>query len=391
MLFDHGIFLLLVLVIVFLILGRIEWIRHEMNIRSVPIRIVVNGTRGKSTVTRLVAAGLRAGGYKVMAKTTGTRPSMVFNNALEMPVIRPGRPNIREQLGIFSKAVKEGVNAVVLENMSLRPDLQWVEESRMIQPGVVVITNVRADHLDIMGPTLKDIARNFIHAVPRNTRVVTAEKELFSLMKELGRKRALELIQSQDGNIEESDMKKFSYLEHRENVALAVEVCRLFGIGKKEALDEMHKYVPDPGVLRSYELTLDDKKVLLVNALAANDPDSTFLIYDRLDRASRHFYVLVNCRSDRIDRSLQMAGLIHEKLHAELFFITGSNTRVLIRHARRLGMNMDRIVDLGDLGHGDVYDAVKERIKDRAMMMAIGNIVGYGEGLIKYFVMKGGA
>ncbi len=34
----------------------------------------VNGIRGKSTVTRLIGAGLAAGGLRVMTKTTGTLP-----------------------------------------------------------------------------------------------------------------------------------------------------------------------------------------------------------------------------------------------------------------------------------------------------------------------------
>ena len=37
----------------------------------------MNGTRGKSSVTRLVAAGLREGGLKTFAKTTGTAPRVI--------------------------------------------------------------------------------------------------------------------------------------------------------------------------------------------------------------------------------------------------------------------------------------------------------------------------
>ena len=40
-------------------LGVAAW-RHRRHLRSVPIRIHVAGTRGKSTTTRLIAAGLRA-------------------------------------------------------------------------------------------------------------------------------------------------------------------------------------------------------------------------------------------------------------------------------------------------------------------------------------------
>ena len=52
--------------------GVWEWRRHARNVARIPIRVHVNGTRGKSSVTRLIAAGLRAGGVRTFAKTTGT-------------------------------------------------------------------------------------------------------------------------------------------------------------------------------------------------------------------------------------------------------------------------------------------------------------------------------
>ena len=42
-------------------LGVWESYWHQRRLASIPIRIHVNGTRGKSGVTRLIAAGLRRG------------------------------------------------------------------------------------------------------------------------------------------------------------------------------------------------------------------------------------------------------------------------------------------------------------------------------------------
>ena len=47
-------------------MGLVAW-RHRRALRQIPIRIHVAGTRGKSTTTRLIAAGLRAGGRRVVA------------------------------------------------------------------------------------------------------------------------------------------------------------------------------------------------------------------------------------------------------------------------------------------------------------------------------------
>jgi len=52
--------ILLVLLIGVTAIFFIEMQRHRSMLRRIPMRIHVNGTRGKSSVTRLIAAGLRA-------------------------------------------------------------------------------------------------------------------------------------------------------------------------------------------------------------------------------------------------------------------------------------------------------------------------------------------
>lgn len=386
---DSGILLLFGLLIVILIFGRIEWVRHLRNLKEIPLRIVVNGTRGKSSVTRLIGAGLKAGNFKVLSKTTGTKPRIIINNSIEIPVIRPGRPNIKEQMMIIKKAVQERADAVVLENMSLRPDLQWTEESKIINPDIVVITNVRSDHLDVMGPTLKDIARNFINAVPQKAKIFTSEKENFDLLKKIADARKIEIYYCSDEDITDEEMERFGYVEHKENVALALGVCRFLGVPRDLALKGMYDYLPDPGILRKWLLKINGKNITLFNALAANDPDSTYLIYERLGRPRERFYLIVNCRADRLDRSVQMARLVSEKIPAKLYFLTGGNTKVFYREAIRLKMAKEMIIDLGDLSVASACATIIDKIEDNATILAIGNIVGYGEQLIDHLIRKG--
>ncbi len=46
-------------------LGYFEKKRVQKDIDKIPLRIVVNGIRGKSTVTRLITGILKEAGYKV--------------------------------------------------------------------------------------------------------------------------------------------------------------------------------------------------------------------------------------------------------------------------------------------------------------------------------------
>ena len=48
-------------------LGIAESVAHRRRLARIPTRIHVAGTRGKSSVTRLIAAGLRAGGSRDLA------------------------------------------------------------------------------------------------------------------------------------------------------------------------------------------------------------------------------------------------------------------------------------------------------------------------------------
>ena len=65
-------FLLGALAISLCFAGVLEFQLHKRSLNLIPLRIHVNGTRGKSSVTRLIAAGLREGGMRTFAKTTGT-------------------------------------------------------------------------------------------------------------------------------------------------------------------------------------------------------------------------------------------------------------------------------------------------------------------------------
>ena len=80
-------------------------------------KLHVNGTRGKSSVTRLIAAGLRNGKHKVFAKTTGTEPKFIFPDGTEELISRRGPANIRENIKLIKTAVDNGADTIVFECM----------------------------------------------------------------------------------------------------------------------------------------------------------------------------------------------------------------------------------------------------------------------------------
>src|SRR5512139_3652667 len=94
-----------------------ERLARDRALAAIPIRIHVNGTRGKSTVTRYIAAALREGGVRTVAKTTGTAPRLILPDGRERAVRRRAPASIREQLWLLREAHRLQATAVVIECM----------------------------------------------------------------------------------------------------------------------------------------------------------------------------------------------------------------------------------------------------------------------------------
>ncbi|MGQ9679117.1 MAG: poly-gamma-glutamate synthase PgsB [bacterium] len=379
------------LVFVFLFFGIVEYLLHRRSLKTIPVRIQVNGTRGKSSVTRLIAAGLRAGGMKVVAKVTGTKPRFIVGDEEEYPVRRLGKANIIEELRIVRLARAYRAEALVVECMALVPEYQRVEGQMLIKPTHGVITNVRADHLDVMGPTVLDVARALSNTIPRRGKFFTAERG--TPLKELKRRtpNGVEMTVVDPLTVSDDEMSGFSYIEHKENVALALAVCSSLGVKRDDALRGMQRSQPDSGVMRIYKIVDNGKILEVVNTLAANDPDSIGMLWGRVKERCEKRIVLVNCRRDRADRSRQLAELV-ANWEKDFTVVTGGLTKVFIKRAKDLAVPAEGLVDMGEeLDPALVYKRVLDLVQERALIFATGNIVGYGERLINYFAQKGGA
>lgn len=162
--FMENIVIILSLFYIFYLL--FEKINLDKKRRTLKYIIHINGIRGKSTVSRLIDAGLRAGGYKVFTKTTGTSPRIIDTNTKEFEINRQGKPNIREQIKVINWANKENTEILILECMAVKPDLQYICENKILKSNIVAITNVREDHLDEMGDTLDKIADSLSNTIP---------------------------------------------------------------------------------------------------------------------------------------------------------------------------------------------------------------------------------
>lgn len=384
--------IIVALIVLLLIYGYLEHRTHRRHLDSIPIRIHVNGSRGKSSVTRLVGAGLRAGGKRVLTKTTGSKPCMILENGDEFPIVRPGRANIIEQLKIIRKAASRGVEAVVLECMGIQPHLQHVSEHQMVRSTVGVITNVRPDHLDEMGPTLGEVAESLCNTIPPKGVIFTTESAKLETIERRAGECGAKVHSVGPSEVTPEELSGFTYLEHKENVALALSVCEHLGVAKTTALEGMYAANPDPGVLRLYRLDYFDKQIDFVMAFAANDRLSYAIIWKKLNIRStpgRKLIVVVNTRADRIQRAEQLGEFIATGISGDHFLVVGEYTTPLVNKALLCGLPGSRIVNMGGKTAEEVFEKVVSLVDTKATVVGVGNIVGFGEEVAQHFINRG--
>ena len=386
----NSFYFLLGLIIVAILIAVLEYYHHQKSIYAIPIRIHINGTRGKSSVTRLIAAGLRQGGISTITKVTGTYPRLILEDGSETIIHRKAQANIIEQLSIVRFAAARKVNALVIECMALQPQYQWITEHQMIHSTIGVMTNVRMDHTDVMGHNLKEIAETMCRTLPRNEHVFSAENTIPGLIRKKAEKLGSTAHFVDGTEVSSEEMAGFSYIEHRENVALALAVCAHAGVDRETAIRGMYKAVPDAGVLRMFKVNEEGKTMYFYNAFAANDPDSTWMIWKKIegDRGiAGQRFILLNTRNDRLERAQQLVEMVSGRLRSEtdLFILIGQSTEVVEQKCIQTGFPKKNILSLGWTSPEVVFQAILSHTNEVSTTVAIGNMGGMGASTAAYF------
>lgn len=381
-------FFLIILVLVFYY--TVEVILHKRTLKKFKHRIHVNGTRGKSSVTRLIRQGLSASGYSVFAKTTGTLARMIFPDGSETSISRFGKPSILEQIKILRKAKDANADIVVLECMALEPRYQWASEGQILHSDIGVITNIREDHLEVMGPNLLDVAKTLLSATPIQGTLVVGPNEFYKEVVDvcLNRNTNPVIIEEKEINsITDEEILKFPYWEHKENVSIALKVCELLSVDRKKALEAMWKVTPDPGALTVLPIHFFGKEFIYVNAMAANDPKSTKLIWDSiLNRypSYKKRFILFHTRDDRPERTKQLTKEFANWDGYDAVILIGSSTHLAFQYLKTYSQIDVPIYVWEHMNLDAIFESLLSILPKQSLVFGIGNIVGLGMDLSLY-------
>jgi hypothetical protein len=315
--------------------------RHRKALRRMDTRIAVAGSRGKTSTTRRLDDVFNRRGYDTLTKITGNHPTLIHNGEVH-PIERLGpRTTLYENISVVGEFAPEldayaAEDIGIFENQGLTEYTTRLINQQLIDPDVVVLTNVRQDHNDTLGKTRTNIARSFARSISAGTHVVSGEQHpvLHDYMREE--------IERRGGTIEQVEIP-----DRHEG---------LLGAETAHAIDAVLAHL-DEAPLPAGELDgfldairpewtrLPNGRVF--NAAEVNDVESTEMVRQALvtDETILPFVYLRRDRRGRTASFADYVDLLYEQGHVDSAHVGGANTRAFARNTDLPVTQHDRETD----------------------------------------------
>jgi poly-gamma-glutamate synthase PgsB/CapB len=254
-----------------------------------PQRILVTGSRGKSSVVRMLHAALRDAGLETWVRITGVLPRELGPDGTRN-ILRSSGAHV-EEMRWWLKSLPPSAEAIVLENSAISPDLQELA-GLWLQPAITVFTNAVPDHQEAWGPTRGSAAEALAAGVPAGGKVV--------LPAALGSDRILlELLRRRNCSLVFADAAVGDALNHQNvNRGLAITTLETLGLDTAQAREAMQLLKED-----RYDFRVVNRGgAKLAMAFSANDVASTMSLFRSLQWKEEETRLIYNHRLDRPGR-----------------------------------------------------------------------------------------
>ena len=282
-------------------------------------RILVTGSRGKSSVVRLLHAGLNAAGIPTWSRITGTDPRQLEPHG-ERSIERSAGAHVEEMRWWLAQLPAAG--ALVMENSAVTPELQPLAAA-WLRPHATVLTNVLPDHQEAWGFDERDAALALAHGLPRGGTVVMPDSlQEDPLLVSLLADRSCRVLTAMAENNSDTPYRAA-------NLGLARTVLEYFGQSTGVAMNAMRSLKADRFDFQLRQI--DGAEVAL--AFSANDIQSTRALFDSLGWSADRTRLLYNHRADRPGRLESFRAWIEERSWREAL-VTGARPLRRLKRAR---------------------------------------------------------
>lgn len=347
---------MLILVIMFSVLMAfyaIEAILCRRWRKNISTLIHVNGIRGKSTSVRMIDAALKENGIQTIAKTTGSEAAYIMPDNTEVKIIRKAPANIREQIRTLRLASKSKCECLVIECMAVQPVLQKFSE-RILKADITVITNVKLDHIGVLGFDLDEIGRSLLNSKPKTGLLITDDFY---------------------DKLDEQHIKIKSFYDGRDsfsqNANMALTVCECLNLDAEKSKAGIVKFKRDIGQVEQYRYG----NGTFINGFSANDYDSTDKLLKKYCMGEpSEVAILFNNRADRNYRLMLHIDLIN-KYNPQKVYLYGES----IQYARRC------MIRSGYSGQVEIIQNMHQIDWDKKLVIGIGNIKGMEKTIVEEF------
>jgi poly-gamma-glutamate synthase PgsB/CapB len=275
--------------------------------------------------------------------------------------------------------------------MSIHRENHIVESRQILKPNIVVVTNTWPDHVDAHGETEEEVAATLCLDIPDKANVFVSpscNSTAFEASTDVAHGK-LFVIEEDNATSVRQRVQELETAEFTENIALVHGVARHLGIEDEMIADGLATMSRDLGALALREMRVGDpkKRLLLVNAFAANDPTSTYRVLKKTKEVLPETAPLVGLlclRSDRADRTAQwlesLGGGTSDPFST--VFVAGGHSSFV---ARQLASARKLKIDSPE----NVMSSIASEVDDGTVVFGFGNFVGLGSRLAEYWNTEG--
>jgi poly-gamma-glutamate synthase PgsB/CapB len=285
-------------------------------------RVLVTGSRGKSSIVRYLHAALQDAGLQTYARITGVEPRELGPGNTQT-ISRSSGAHV-EEMRWWLTGLPDSVQGIVLENSAITPDLQGLA-SRWLRPEITVLSNVLPDHQEVWGPSSECAAEVLTSGIPRENQVLLpADLKSDHFLQDLLKRRDCEVHFVEPVVDAGTDYQA-------NNLGLALATVERLGFAKAPALQSMLRLRRD-----KYDFGVINKcGAELALAFAANDISSTRTLFRSLSWSEEETRLIYNHRMDRPARFRSFLDWLNSSRWREVLII-GDKPRMKHCSARYL-------------------------------------------------------
>lgn len=280
-----------------------------MTADSIPqSRVLVNGSRGKSSVVRLLYVAMHAAGLQGYARITGVVPRELGPYGTRK-ISRSAGAHV-EEMRWWLRRVPSSAQSIVMENSAISAEFQGLA-GRWLRPDVTVLTNTLPDHQELWGNSSACAAKVLVAGVPENGRLILPSGlESDRSLMELLYRRSCEPVFAAPATAAGDDYRAV-------NMGLALATVKHLGLETAPALQAMLGMPPDR--YDFHVASYGGAEVAM--AFSANDITSTRKLFQSLKWSPDETRVIYNHRADRPGRFSSFIDWLGQKPWREVLII----------------------------------------------------------------------